>query len=53
MTDIKKHKDEIEKAFLNLFAQCPGNKVAIPGGEELTIYEEPLIGVASAEDELC
>lgn len=35
-----------------LLAQCAGNNVLLPGGEELTIYEEPLIGFASAEDAL-
>ena len=52
MNEAIKQKSALEKEFLAQFAQCPGNNVTLPGGEELTIYEEPLIGFASAEDEL-
>ena len=40
------------QACIALTAQCVGNNVVFPGGEELTICEEPLIGFASAEDAL-
>lgn len=45
-------KSAFKKECIALLAQCAGNQVMIPGGEELTIYEEPLIGFASAEDKL-
>ena len=41
-----------QEGCIALLTQCVGNQVMIPGGEELTIYEEPLIGFSSAEDEL-
>ena len=49
MNDLK---SAYKKGCIALIAQCAGNQVMIPTGEELTIYEEPLIGFASAEDEL-
>lgn len=41
-----------KKGCIALLTQCSGNQVMIPGGESLTIFEEPLIGFSSAEDEL-
>lgn len=41
-----------KKGCTALLAQCTGNQVMIPGGEKLTIFEQPLIGFSSAEDEL-
>lgn len=41
-----------KKGCIALLTRCSGNQVMIPGGEKLTIFEEPLIGFASAEDEL-
>lgn len=52
MKELKEKKSEFKKVCLDLLAQCVGNKVIIPGGEELTIYEEPLVGFGSANDEL-
>lgn len=45
-------KEEFIKNCMRLFSECPGNRALLPGGEELTIYEEPLIGFASPSDEL-
>lgn len=45
-------KEEFIQTCLDLFAQCPGNQITIPDMGELTIYDAPLIGFASAEDEL-
>lgn len=36
----------------NLFEHCPGNRINIPELGDVTMYEPPLIGFASAEDEL-
>ena len=43
MKELKEKKTEFKKDCLDLLAQCVGNMVTLPGGEKLTIYEEPLI----------
>lgn len=50
--ELKEKKSEFKKDCLDLLTQCTGNMVTLPGGEKLTIYEDPLIGFGSAEDEL-
>ena len=52
MNELKEKKSAFIKDCLDVFAQCESNRVTLPGGEELTIYEEPLIGFDSTEDEL-
>ena len=45
-------KESFIQACLELFDQCPGNGITVPDLGELTIYDMPLIGFASATDEL-
>lgn len=52
MKELNEKKSEFIKNCLDLFAQSAGNRVTLPSGEKLTIFEEPLIGFGSAEDEL-
>lgn len=52
MKELNGRNSGFIKDCLDLFAQCAGNRVTLPGGGELIIYEEPLIGFGSAEDEL-
>ena len=52
MDKITDLNSAFKKECVALFTQCAGNHVMIPGRKELTIYEEPLIGFASADDEL-
>lgn len=52
MKDLKEEKSKFIINCLDLFVQCAGNIVILPNGEELTIFEQPLIGFGSAEDEL-
>ena len=48
--------DSQKGVFINecteLFRQCSGNRITIPGLGELMIYDEPIIGFASVTDEL-
>ena len=47
---------ESKEKFVNdcmaLFAQCPGNRIEIPDEMPMELFEPPLIGFASAADEI-
>ncbi len=46
-------RDNIQSIIYDVFRSCAGNTVFLEqGGRELTIYDEPLIGFADADDEL-
>lgn len=44
--------EKIVKECLSLFASCDGNIVDVPGVGRTVLYEEPLIGFASASDDI-
>lgn len=46
----------LKERFINdceaLFAQCPGNQMDVPGAGVIELFDQPMIGFASAADEL-
>lgn len=45
-------KENFANACKELFAQCPGNQIEIPGAGPIALFDMPLIGFASADDPL-
>lgn len=45
-------KKEFMNACMELFAQCSGNQMEIPGAGLINFFEPPIIGFASAADQL-
>ena len=45
-----------KEGFVNdcreLFAQCPGNQMEIPGANPIKLFDSPVIGFASAADKI-
>ena len=50
--ELKEASAAFKKGCLDVLKRCGGNVVTLPNGEKLAIYEEPLIGIGSADDEL-
>lgn len=49
---MKSNTEQFRNNCIKLFSECSGNIVDIPGIGETELYEEPLIGFASADDEI-
>lgn len=47
---MEDRRERVRRLCAALFARCPGNRVLLPDGEELTLFQPPLVGFARAED---